>query len=608
MMHAPVSETKSVEAAIRSQARPMPLSETHPHAMTAPPQLVGAGRRASVRSDLRHRQTLSRAQSAYGNHAVLRMLNHSSHSPGALQRKCTCAGKGADCAACQEKQQASLRRKIGNQSEPEGVPPVVNEVLHSGGQPLSAEVRDFMEPRFGEDFSQVRVHTDEKAAESARAVNALAYTVGQKIVFGAGQYQPGTSQGQRLLAHELAHTLQNPKADISPALQSMTVSEPSDAGELEAESVAARVVSTDSSLGSLKVQPSRPKLQRMGDPSKIPPGLPCTPAPDSPASITEKVSFGNRGTTLSGLQKDQLENTARNWKAGGGNAPVRIDGFASRPGTEELNWRLSCDRALAVKAELTSPSSGRVPGIPENFITMFAQGEADEFGSDDENRVVTILVGASPPVPPSTPPEPPPEGQHICGPDITEALANALAEVRAHFAGLSATEKKESCDAITGITTFVMAWDIHDLFLPETDWLRLPPFHPPCGMPGATGSNIEDAATCSNSVQVRDKCFLAGTVNYAIFGQICRLCNDELGVLSEQTMINLINLWKLLTLITFDDPGPPTAWARAGFHGFPGHMPANENRAHCTGRCSVGGVSPFSWVWEPHHPRRVGLD
>src|SRR5207253_648342 len=68
--------------------------------------------------------------------------------------------------------------------------------------------RSFMEPRFGHDFSQVRVHTDERAAESARSVNALAYTAGQDVVFGGGQYEPGTNEGKKLLAHELTHVVQ----------------------------------------------------------------------------------------------------------------------------------------------------------------------------------------------------------------------------------------------------------------------------------------------------------------------------------------------------------------------------------------------------------------
>ena len=68
-----------------------------------------------------------------------------------------------------------------------------------------------MEPRFGHDFGQVRVHTDSSAAESARAVDALAYTMGKDIVFARGQYAPHTSAGQDLLAHELAHTIQQEK-------------------------------------------------------------------------------------------------------------------------------------------------------------------------------------------------------------------------------------------------------------------------------------------------------------------------------------------------------------------------------------------------------------
>src|SRR5205085_2612612 len=84
----------------------------------------------------------------------------------------------------------------------------VHEVLDAEGQPLDDEMRAFMEPRFGHDFSQVRVHTDERAVETAQAMNALAYTVGQDVVFGQGQYTPETTEGKRLLAHELTHTIQ----------------------------------------------------------------------------------------------------------------------------------------------------------------------------------------------------------------------------------------------------------------------------------------------------------------------------------------------------------------------------------------------------------------
>jgi hypothetical protein len=87
-------------------------------------------------------------------------------------------------------------------------PPIVDEVLRSSGQQLDAATRTFMEPRFGHDFSKVRVYTDAKAAESARVVGARAYTVGSNVVFGAGEYGPQTQEGQRLLGHELTHVVQ----------------------------------------------------------------------------------------------------------------------------------------------------------------------------------------------------------------------------------------------------------------------------------------------------------------------------------------------------------------------------------------------------------------
>ena len=87
-------------------------------------------------------------------------------------------------------------------------PFLVHEVLKSSGQPLDPATRRLMEPRFGHNFSKVRVHTGREAAESCRTVGATAYTVGQNVVFGNRQYAPQTADGQRLLAHELAHVVQ----------------------------------------------------------------------------------------------------------------------------------------------------------------------------------------------------------------------------------------------------------------------------------------------------------------------------------------------------------------------------------------------------------------
>ena len=97
-----------------------------------------------------------------------------------------------------------------------------------------------MEARFAHDFSDVRVHTDARAAESARSIDAAAYTYRRDIVFGAGRYRPGTSDGDRLLAHELAHVVQQRAA--SPSARPIEVGDPHDAAEAEAETAASRAV------------------------------------------------------------------------------------------------------------------------------------------------------------------------------------------------------------------------------------------------------------------------------------------------------------------------------------------------------------------------------
>ena len=87
-------------------------------------------------------------------------------------------------------------------------PANVSRVLESPGQPLDRGTRAFMEPRFRHDFGGIRVHTGRQAEDSAQAQGAAAYTLGRHIVFGAGQYRPATEAGRRLVAHELAHALQ----------------------------------------------------------------------------------------------------------------------------------------------------------------------------------------------------------------------------------------------------------------------------------------------------------------------------------------------------------------------------------------------------------------
>jgi hypothetical protein len=126
-------------------------------------------------------------------------------------------------------------------------PSLVRDVVGSGGgSPLDRDTRGFMESRLGADFSDVRVHTDGKATESARSVQAHAYTVGNDVVFQSDKYAPESDSGQRMLAHELTHVVQQRSGPVdgTPAPGGIKVSHPSDSFEQAAESTADRVMSS----------------------------------------------------------------------------------------------------------------------------------------------------------------------------------------------------------------------------------------------------------------------------------------------------------------------------------------------------------------------------
>jgi len=152
--------------------------------------------------------------------------------------------------------QDSLRPR----SAPQGLRsvPRIHEELRSPGQPLDPTMRGFMEPRFGHDFSRVRVHSDARAAESAESVNALAYTGGLHIVFGKGRYEPTSREGRRLLAHELTHVVQQ-RAGVH--LED-GAGEPNDTYERHADEVARKVVGGHSAGSLLSAYQSAPHADR----------------------------------------------------------------------------------------------------------------------------------------------------------------------------------------------------------------------------------------------------------------------------------------------------------------------------------------------------------
>jgi uncharacterized protein DUF4157 len=437
-------------------------------------------------------------QKAIGNQAVLRMLNRptepqlaapSSASGFVLQRKCACGGSSGECESCKEMQeQGEVQRKSVSASPSSAVPPIVNEVLRSPGHHLDAATRAFFEPRFGNDFSDVRVHIDNRAAESARSVGASAYTVGKGIAFATGQYAPGTTSGQLLIAHELAHTIQQGGAN-SAGTGELAITPPDHATEREADRLATRVVAP-----AMQFQVELPKQQ----------------AP----SLARQVDGGGDGGTDAGV--------------------------------------------------------------------------------------------------PPTPAAPAP--QNICGPDITSALSTAMGNVDTYFHGLRSWHKRRSCmvldpDALLAFVNPGMAWDVLELFLPNTDFLDTYFLSSGCGSPRDPGCDTdperhlcETKGTCGNTVIVGGKCMLAGTANYALYGKMFKLCNDEFSPdYPRWDMRAMIRLWKA---VNRDDSGPPLAMASAAFDGsFPAIPAAAENRGLCTGRCGVTHAGSFDFVWEPYKPR-----
>ena len=153
-----------------------------------------------------------------------------------VRRKCACGGT---CSECDAERKVNLQRRAANTGEPATVPPIVHKVLREPGRPLDAATRAYMEPRFGHDFSGVKVHADAGAAQSSAEIGARAWTAGSHIAFGPGMYNPSTRRGGALLAHELAHVVQQQNLPYSAA--ALKIGGPDDTYEREAHTYAAAV-------------------------------------------------------------------------------------------------------------------------------------------------------------------------------------------------------------------------------------------------------------------------------------------------------------------------------------------------------------------------------
>jgi hypothetical protein len=282
-----------------------------------------------------------------------------------FQRICACGAQcygNAQCPQCANKQPVQpMRRPYASpEAHAAQIPHVVEQVLRSAGQPLDRATRSYMERGLGHSFDRVRVHTDARAAQSAMAVNARAYTVGQDIVFAAGQFAPDSRQGRGLLAHELTHTVQQRAS--TPHLASLQLGPPSDSpSEREAERVRNAVLS-NRSVGVIH-QRSDATLQR----DEGSPAGGCGVCYGTPA---------NAGTAAHSLISAAFKRQ---------NPRIQAPYTLLRPSPGDENGVLD----LAVLTGYDSMDIGEIkPGNPRGLL----QGDADLFDYESQLRKLGVRV------------------------------------------------------------------------------------------------------------------------------------------------------------------------------------------------------------------------
>jgi hypothetical protein len=179
-------------------------------------------------------------------------------TPAAVMHLQKTAGNATVSAALEEQEPSLVKNVVGS----------------GGGSPLDSGTKGFMESRLGADFSDVRVHSDGTASESARSVQAHAYTVGNDVVFQSGNYAPESDSGKRMLAHELTHVVQQRSGPVdgTPAPGGIKVSHPSDSFEQAAESTADRVMGSPTTA-STPVAGAPAAVQREGEEEEVLQGM-----------------------------------------------------------------------------------------------------------------------------------------------------------------------------------------------------------------------------------------------------------------------------------------------------------------------------------------------
>ena len=399
-----------------------------------------------------------RLRGMIGGQAVLRMTQddaeervsaHMAHiAEPRLQRACACGG---GCPSCQTEKQEHARQQArfveAGDAGRTAAPPIVHDVLSSPGQPLDAATRAFMESRIGRDFSRVQVHTDMKATESARAVNALAYTVGRDVVFGSGQYAPATHEGRKLIAHELIHVAQQRQGVPHPT--SLAIGPAEDALEAQAHGLAHQVAVGGRSTAPGPT-PSGIRLQRACGPAEIGSQANCVgrggDVTDFGGDSGKIFQFRVGCDDLLPGEEARVQDLA---SALSPDDRLEIDGFASEEGPADFNEDLSCARAKALASALIGAGVST-----SQFDGIYMHGAMPGARADRRSAVISTAGASSP------------EAQEDCG-DLIGSCDFYLCRDRQHPCGEGGYYKGygyKYCNRFTRLEPRLSA--------PGRDWVR----------------------------------------------------------------------------------------------------------------------------------------
>ncbi|MFT3681144.1 MAG: DUF4157 domain-containing protein [Ferruginibacter sp.] len=305
------------------------------------------------------------------------------------------------CAHCEEEEKKAQRKEMNGDEV--GVDDFFESYvggLNGAGQTLPNEVRSFYEPRFGYDFSNVKIHSDSVAAKSAQSINALAYTSGNNIVFNEGQYSPGTDSGKRLLGHELTHTIQQnavstiqrqsiPDDELPP----FDPRQPNPEGPLEDPfpEMAGNPLTFDAQDAThMSFDADCPRRANLG---AVEPSPECEVGEED---FDGRVfTFCENSDILS--PNDQLSDMITFARQQPAFSTFNVAGYASKEGNAVQNFNLSCHRAKRTARILMNA------GVRSERLHVVNRGVTERFGTGNreqalrKNRVVVIQVESTPP-------------------------------------------------------------------------------------------------------------------------------------------------------------------------------------------------------------------